>query len=237
MEKTGQMGKEMGQAFDGKASRKETLPKERESAGQAVGAEERSGGGAKAEETRGVRTVAEGTRGVRTVTEGTGGAGTVAEGTRGTGTVAEGTRGAGTAVMLADSGEPVTREELGELYFLQSEIEGLRRRIRELRNTLKSPALSGMPRGGGVSDPVARTAELIEQQEGLLIRSVEKCLEQQNRLLEFIEGVGDARIRLILRYRHLEGLNWVQVAHRMSVTPESVKMAYKRFFDGREGIQ
>ena len=126
----------------------------------------------------------------------------------------------------------VTREELSQLYFLRREIEGQKQRIKELRNTLKSPALSGMPRGGDVSDPVARTVELIEKQEQILIESVEKCVRQQNRLLGFIQSVEDSRMRQILQYRHLDGLNWVQVACRMSVTPESVKMAYKRFFEG-----
>ena len=115
---------------------------------------------------------------------------------------------------------------------IRREIEGQKQRIKELRNTLKSPALSGMPRGGDVSDPVARTVELIEKQEQILIESVEKCVRQQNRLLGFIQSVEDSRMRQILQYRHLDGLNWVQVACRMSVTPESVKMAYKRFFEG-----
>ena len=131
----------------------------------------------------------------------------------------------------------VTREELNQLYHLQREIEGQKRRIKELRNTLKSPAMSGMPRGGGVSDPVAKTVELMERQEEMLAENLQKCLEQQNRLLEFVRSVEDSRMRQILCYRHLDGLNWVQVAHRMSVTPESVKMAYKRFFDGKEDIQ
>lgn len=129
---------------------------------------------------------------------------------------------------------PVTREELSQLYFLRREIEGQKQRIRELRNTLKSPAMSGMPKSGRVSDPVARTAELIEKQEQLLIKSVQQCLKQQNRLLEFIGSVEDSRMRQILQYRHLDGLSWVQVAHRMSVTPESVKMAYKRFLEKEE---
>lgn len=133
--------------------------------------------------------------------------------------------------------EAVTREELNQLYHLQREIEGQKQRIKELRNTLKSPAMSGMPRGSGVSDPVAKTVELMERQEEMLAENLQKCLEQQNRLLEFVRSVEDSRMRQILCYRHLDGLNWVQVAHRMSVTPESVKMAYKRFFDSREDIQ
>lgn len=206
MEKRG-MTEKMGPAFDGKVSQGEALPKERESAGQAAGAEALIGSGAEMEKACG------------------------------SGTEMAGKQEGGIAMEQSVSGAEVTREELGQLYFLQQEIEGQKRRIKELRNTLKSPALSGMPRGGGVSDPVARTVELIEGQQEILLKSVQECLERQNRLLGFIGQVEDARIRLILQYRHLEGLNWVQVAHRMNVTPESVKMAYKRFFDGRKGIQ
>lgn len=130
---------------------------------------------------------------------------------------------------------PVTRKQLNQLYSLQQEIKELQHRIYDLRNTLKSPSLSGVPRRSGVSDPVARTAELIHQQECLLLDNVHKCLQEQNRLLSFIRSVEDSRMRLILQYRYLDGLSWVQVAHRMSVTPESVKMAYKRFLDGIEG--
>lgn len=140
--------------------------------------------------------------------------------------------------LLAEKGgNEVTREELCELYDLQREVKEQQRRLLEQYDTLKSPFLSGMPKKGGVSDPVGRAAELLEQQKGLLQRNLERCLEQQNRLLLFIQSVPDSHMRRILCYRHLDGLSWVQVAHRMSVTPESVKMAYKRFFDKGEGAR
>jgi len=136
--------------------------------------------------------------------------------------------------LLAEKdGKEVTREELCELYDLQREVKEQQRRLREYYDTLKSPFLSGAPKGSGVSDPVGRAAELLEQQRGLVQENLERCLEQQNRLLQFIQSVPDSHMRRILCYRHLDGLNWVQVAHRMSVTPESVKMAYRRFFDKR----
>ena len=58
-------------------------------------------------------------------------------------------------------------------------------------------------------------------------------LEQTNLVEEYINNVGDSRIRRIINFRFIENLSWVQVAHRMGNhhTEESCRKAIERFLN------
>lgn len=58
-----------------------------------------------------------------------------------------------------------------------------------------------------------------------------KLLNLLNEVEEYIETIGDSRIRRIMRYRYVDGLNWTQVAHRMGRhnTADSCRVAHDRF--------
>ncbi len=59
----------------------------------------------------------------------------------------------------------------------------------------------------------------------------DKLLQLLNDVEEYIQGIDDSRIRNILRYRYVDNLNWVQVAHRMGGkhTADSCRMAHNLF--------
>lgn len=50
---------------------------------------------------------------------------------------------------------------------------------------------------------------------------------------KYIEEIPSIRIRNIIRFRIINGMSWVQVAHKMggNATEESVRKEYKRFFE------
>ena len=58
-----------------------------------------------------------------------------------------------------------------------------------------------------------------------------RLLELLNEVEEYIEGIEDSRIRRIMRYRYVDNLSWVQVAHRMGIkhTAESCRKAHDRY--------
>lgn len=60
-----------------------------------------------------------------------------------------------------------------------------------------------------------------------------KLLKLLNEVEDYIETIEDSRIRRIMRYRYIDDLNWVQVAHRMGKnhTAESCRKAHDRFLE------
>ena len=73
------------------------------------------------------------------------------------------------------------------------------------------------------------------------IKSIEAQLEQQyknalfwrNKAEEILASITNARLRVILRYRYVEGLDWWGVADKIggNETNETVKKAAQRYLD------
>lgn len=124
----------------------------------------------------------------------------------------------------------VTVEKLKQLKYLKRELKEIKIKITELRNTLKSPCFYGGKRKGYVSDSVAKTNELLEKQISLFLNLQEKCLTEENEILDFIFKIDDSKMRQILKFRYIDGLSWIQTGHKLDMSPESVKMAHNRFF-------
>lgn len=61
----------------------------------------------------------------------------------------------------------------------------------------------------------------------------EKLLELLTQVEEYIEGIENGRMRRIMRYRYIDDLSWVQVAHRMGGyhTADSCRKAHDRFLE------
>lgn len=59
----------------------------------------------------------------------------------------------------------------------------------------------------------------------------EKLLRILIKVEEYIESIADSRIRRIMRYRYVDDLSWVQVAHRMGRkhTAEGCRSAHDRY--------
>lgn len=68
--------------------------------------------------------------------------------------------------------------------------------------------------------------ELSELEKEILL---EECALQR-----YISTVPDSRMRLILQYRFVDGLEWRDVARRIGDTEDSVKMALQRLLKGEE---
>lgn len=58
-----------------------------------------------------------------------------------------------------------------------------------------------------------------------------KLLETLNEVEEYVESIEDGRIRRIMRYRYIDNLSWIQVAHRMGGrhTADSCRNARDRY--------
>lgn len=127
----------------------------------------------------------------------------------------------------------MNKKELSQLYYLNKEIEQQKRRIEELEcvATSSTAKLSGVPYTGGISDKVGKYAAELADLKALLELNIQKCWYELNRLNRFIDDVDDSELRMILRLRYINGLQWEQVAANISsyATGDSVRMMHSRF--------
>lgn len=134
---------------------------------------------------------------------------------------------------------------------LQKEAKDLRQRISNVRNKLEE-----LERGGTVLDSVRGSrpdgtigsiriegfpsAEYNRRKDALK-RYVKRLSVTEGKLLDKLEGVEeyianipDSQLRMIIRYRVIDGMSWKKVAMKMGGgnTEDGVRMAYRRYFDG-----
>lgn len=113
----------------------------------------------------------------------------------------------------------MTKERLRSYRQLRMEIEQLRRQLDEIEASLYSPEAShitGMPRGGQKYSE--RIDRLITQHSELSERYRAKIAQQVTEMLEIeksVEALEVPAMRLLLRYRYLEGLSWNEVCEKM----------------------
>ena len=142
----------------------------------------------------------------------------------------------------------MTKKELSQLYYLNREIEMLKRQLSDLEDrqdgcicdTVKAsstdyPYTLHNITVSGTSDPQAaynRRAE-IRETKALISLKIEQRDIEYGRLIRYINGVDDSLIRQILTYRYINGFNWTQVAMHIGGgnTADSVKKACYRFLD------
>lgn len=130
----------------------------------------------------------------------------------------------------------MTLKELSQLYHLNKEIDRDQQRLDALR--LKSYPLgskiTGMPSGRSFVQSVIdnNTAEVIDL-EGIIEAKVKQCMHERNRLERYIADIPDSQVRQIFTCRFVEGLSWVQVAHRIGGgnTEDSVKKVCYRYIN------
>lgn len=57
----------------------------------------------------------------------------------------------------------------------------------------------------------------------------EELLKKMAEVEKYIEHIQDSRIRRIMRYRFLDDMSWIQIAHEMKEAESSPRMAVERY--------
>lgn len=112
----------------------------------------------------------------------------------------------------------ITKEELKEHYRLKQETVELEEMIEKLQlqaQSVGATRITGAPAGSGSSDKIADNLSRIEKLIQCYQQKIEKLLIQQKRIEDEIESL-PANERLLMRYRYIDGLEWVDVAANMN---------------------
>ena len=111
----------------------------------------------------------------------------------------------------------MTKERLRRYIWLKQECRQLQAYLDRIRNDMSlvtSPRLTGMPHAKdpkGLDEIVIRYEEICGKYEKQLKRYQQETIAIENA----IEGVQDPRLRLILRYKYMDGLKWETIADLM----------------------
>lgn len=132
---------------------------------------------------------------------------------------------------------------------LQQEIRDLQRRIDKKKSLIKQmeekgysvkDTVKGTRRDGTIGtitvtgfpypDYAYQKAQLSNSLMRMQLKQ-EQLLELTGEVEQFIDGIPDSRTRRIFRYRYLDSLSWVQVAHRMgiNITDEGCRSTHDRY--------
>lgn len=121
----------------------------------------------------------------------------------------------------------------------------MRRQLMECRDILQNlkrsvgpgtQALTGMPHAPGVKDKVGDLATEITYMERRVAALQAKVDDQAVEVRNFIAGVQDDQMKIILSLRYIRGLTWIEVALVLGGrnTGSGVKSAVRRFFEAGE---
>lgn len=122
------------------------------------------------------------------------------------------------------------KEILVQYCEMREEIKDIRRRIRNLDKFLENPPVVadtvvgsrkdltiGPIKVTGIPDPeYCRKKGLRERYKKLLEEKEVELLELTCQAEEYIETIPKAELRIMFRLYYIDGLTWVQVAHRMN---------------------
>lgn len=138
---------------------------------------------------------------------------------------------------------------------MKEEIKDLRRRIHELEKQIDRIKTEGAVKdtvSGGMGGtqhfvvegfPVPeynRKMMLLRSRKAMLEELEAELLELTNQVEEYIGSIGKSELRIMFRLYYIDGLTWIQVAHRMNqmfpkrrkaYTEDSCRMRNTRFFE------
>lgn len=101
-----------------------------------------------------------------------------------------------------------------KLYYLKLEINEIKDEIKNLAE-ISSPAMTGMPHGNAISDPVSqyylKKQRLIEE----LNNKLEYYVEELSRTENIIDDIEDEETRLIARLRLINNMSWKEISRKV----------------------
>ena len=106
---------------------------------------------------------------------------------------------------------------------MKEEIKDLRQRIMKLDKFLQDPPIVadtvtiGPIKVTGIPDPIYRRKQAARERYKKLLELKEaELLELTTQAEEYIDSIPKSELRIMFRLYYIDGLTWVQVAHRMN---------------------
>ena len=133
----------------------------------------------------------------------------------------------------------MTFEEACQIYYINEEIKILKKELCELeeerknRPYSKAITYSDMPKGCGMSDPMADVDELVDQDKTvrqMLAYSIQRLQRARKDMEIFLQTIEKAEERLILRLRCINNMTWQEIGDEIGMSRMTVKRKWDKFW-------
>ena len=131
----------------------------------------------------------------------------------------------------------ITYEDLISVYSINIEIQKIQEEIEKLREQsfFKPNIISDMPRGGEGKDMIVEYANKSKELDDMLNYSLCKLQEKRAELERFINEISDNEVRLIVRLRCINNMDWQQIGVELGMDRTTASKKFYNFLD-EQGI-
>lgn len=123
--------------------------------------------------------------------------------------------------------------DLQQLFYLSKMIDRMNDQLEDLKEKLDlhSPTISDMPKAPGSKDKIGDIVPEIVDKTRELEAEIHELERRSDELHAFIRQVPNIRIRLIMTYRYIDQLSWMEVAHKIGgrETEQTVSQTVYRY--------
>lgn len=125
----------------------------------------------------------------------------------------------------------LTEKELTQIHYINIEIKHIKEELQRLegKSMVKGQEITGMPAPNGTSDKVADYATEKAELEMMLDMALKRLYLTRNQVERFLQGIEDNEIRLIVRMRAINCMNWYQIGEEIGMERTTVSKKYRNF--------
>lgn len=111
------------------------------------------------------------------------------------------------------------KENLEEIFHIRKEIQDIENRTEKIekQSTMVADAVqNGYKQRAIIYGVDVKRAYKLQSNYEKLKKFKIQLVDKEHQIEEYIETIPFSEVRQIFRYRYLDGMNWVQVAHQMN---------------------
>ena len=133
----------------------------------------------------------------------------------------------------------MTKNELRQLYHINREIKDIKDRITDLKGDyIKATRMShDNARPSGTSDKVGDLACRIADLQSLYTIKLQELYLKKAQIERFIDTIEDAETRLIFRLRHINCLEWNEIAAELNYSDRHVRRKYGKYINMSNNVR
>lgn len=125
----------------------------------------------------------------------------------------------------------MNENELNKLYLINKEMDILKKQLLDIKSKsyCKGQRITGMPFANRTSDKVGDRAIAIREIEELYEKKLEELYQAKIKIEKYISEIEDMEIRLILRLRCINNMNWDDIGDEIGMDRRTASRKYNKY--------
>lgn len=126
----------------------------------------------------------------------------------------------------------MTFEDANQIYYINKELEKLYKELADLKQQsfLKPITISDMPHGGASKDLFIEYTNSVLETEDMIRYSILKLQRERKKFELFLDAVQDSELRLILRLRCINNMNWQEIGDEIGMDRRTASRKFYNYF-------